>query len=65
MGVSVNAQLNPHNEYVTAVHEAGRLMIERMVNIFHFNDLVYAMSANGKKYNNHVKVLKDYTSKVC
>ena len=64
MGSKVNAQSNPSNKYVDAVHSAGVKVFERMVKPQHFYQFIYSMSTEGRQYKQSLKVLHNFTKDV-
>mgnify|MGYP002649444162 CR=1 FL=1 len=66
MGASVGAQLETTNreEYIEPIKEATKLFVKRIMNPLHQNDLIYSLSAEGRKYASTVKQIHRFVKQV-
>uniref|UniRef100_A0A0N8BX03 Cytochrome p450 n=1 Tax=Daphnia magna TaxID=35525 RepID=A0A0N8BX03_9CRUS len=64
MGIQVNAQLED-TQYIISVQRFSFLIFEKFMSIWRLlPDWMYFLSAKGKEYKKHLKVIHDFTSKV-
>ena len=64
MGVTVNAQLDPENKYVRAVHQAGVFVLERFSNPIYNSSFIYSLTNHYRKYQAKLSVLHEFTNQV-
>ncbi|CAH1108900.1 unnamed protein product [Psylliodes chrysocephalus] len=64
MGVSINAQRNPKSDYINAVKEKCRILIERIYSPIKKFDLTFPLTNDYYADLNHVKTLHDHTLKI-
>ncbi|KAJ8943363.1 hypothetical protein NQ318_002596 [Aromia moschata] len=64
MGVSINAQKNTESEYVVAVKELCRIIIERSFSPIQRLDVLYSFTRNYRIEEKSLKILHNYTNSV-
>ncbi|XP_011343712.1 cytochrome P450 4C1 isoform X1 [Ooceraea biroi] len=63
MGVNVHAQ-EAQIEYVSSVHRATKLTLERMIRPWYWLDWLYYLTPMGKEYKSLLNILHGFTKKV-
>lgn len=53
-----------HHPYVTAVTTIGDLLAKRLVNVFHYSDWIYRLSADGRKFHEMCKVIHEFSDSI-
>ncbi|XP_022710511.1 cytochrome P450 4c3-like [Varroa jacobsoni] len=64
MGVKIHAHDNSGSDYVRAAYDVGASLIERMVKPWHWFDIFYTVSAEGRRYSKNLDTLHSFTRKV-
>jgi len=65
MGKKVNAQaVEGHTEYVAAVYEMSKLILERFSSPFLTNDFIFVLSPTGRRQRKVLDFLHNHTRKV-
>lgn len=64
MGTSVNAQEDAESEYVKAVHNMCRIVIERGFSVIESFDFLYKFTSNYRCEEKSLKILHGYTNAV-
>lgn len=64
MGVSIDAQENPNNDYCQSIYIVGETFLERIIQPRYWLDFVFRRTELGKLYNYHLDKLHSFTRKV-
>lgn len=64
MGVSIEAQTNPNNDYCQSVYIVGETFLERIIQPQYWIDFIFKLTELGKLYNYHLNKLHSFTRKV-
>lgn len=64
MGVSIDAQQNPNNDYCQSVYLVGETFLERIIQPRYWLDWIFARTELGKLYAYHVDKLHSFTRRV-
>lgn len=64
MGVSINAQTNPNNDYCQSVYIVGETFLERIIQPQYWIDCIFKLTQLGKLYNYHLNKLHSFTRTV-
>lgn len=64
MGVSVDAQNKPNNDYCESVYIVGETFLERIIQPRYWLDIVFRCTELGKLYNYHLNKLHKFTRTV-
>lgn len=64
MGTSINAQENAESEYVKAVHNVCRIVVERGFSVPQRSDYLYRFTDNYKCEQKSLKILHTYTNSI-
>lgn len=64
MGVSIDAQENPNNEYCQSVYIVGETFLERIIQPQYWLDIVFKFTKLGRLYNYHLNKLHTFTRTV-
>lgn len=64
MGVSIDAQENPNNDYCQSVYVVGETFLERIIQPRYWLDLLFRYTELGKLYNYHLNRLHSFTRQV-
>lgn len=64
MGVSIDAQGNPNNDYCQSVYIVGETFLERIIQPRYWLDTVFRFTELGKLYNYHLNKLHSFTRTV-
>ncbi|KAL7629937.1 UNVERIFIED_CONTAM: hypothetical protein RMT77_019944 [Armadillidium vulgare] len=62
MGRSINAQDDPHSDYVTAVHDMSRIFIMRFTRPWLQNDFIFNLTELGKLEKKTLNILHTFAS---
>lgn len=64
MGVTIDAQENPNNEYCKSVYIVGETFLERIIQPRYWLDTLFSWTELGKLYRYHLNKLHSFTRKV-
>ena len=64
MGVSIDAQENPNNDYCQSIYIVGETFLERIIQPRYWLDWMFKRTELGKLYNYHLNKLHSFTRKV-
>lgn len=64
MGVSINAQENPNNDYCQSVYIVGETFLERIIQPRYWLDTIFKFTELGKLYAYHLNKLHSFTRTV-
>lgn len=64
MGVAIDAQENPNNDYCKSIYIVGETFLERIIQPRYWLDQVFKMTELGKLYAYHLDKLHSFTRKV-
>lgn len=64
MGVSIDAQENPNNDYCQSVYIVGETFLERIIQPRYWLDTIFRFTELGKLYTYHLNKLHSFTRKV-
>lgn len=64
MGVSIEAQENPNNDYCQSVYIVGETFLERIIQPRYWLDWIFRFTELGKLYNYHLNKLHSFTRTV-
>lgn len=64
MGVSIDAQENPNNDYCQSIYIVGETFLERIIQPRYWIDAIFQYTELGKLYNYHLNKLHSFTRKV-
>lgn len=64
MGVSINAQDTPDNDYCQSVYLVGETFLERIIQPKYWLDTIFRFTELGKLYNYHLNKLHSFTRRV-
>ncbi|KAI1305842.1 Cytochrome P450 4C1 [Halotydeus destructor] len=61
MGVSIEAQSRPDNEYVQNIHVAGEAFLARFINPILHMEAIFNLTSIGRQYGRSVRSMQDFT----
>lgn len=64
MGVSIDAQKNPNNDYCQSIYIVGETFLERIIQPRYWLDWIFRHTELGKLYNYHLDKLHSFTRRV-
>jgi len=64
MGVSIDAQENPNNDYCQSIYIVGETFLERIIQPRYWLDCVFKLTELGKLYSYHLNKLHSFTRRV-
>ena len=64
MGTKIDAQLDSHSAYVSAVYDSCGLAFRRMVSPWLYSDIIYNMTKSGQEWSTNLTILHGFTKKV-
>lgn len=64
MGVSIDAQENPNNDYCQSIYIVGETFLERIIQPRYWIDTIFRVTELGKLYRYHLNKLHSFTRRV-
>lgn len=64
MGVAIDAQENPNNDYCQSIYVVGETFLERIIQPKYWLDFIFSRTELGKLYNYHLHKLHSFTRRV-
>ncbi|KAG9509896.1 Cytochrome protein [Fragariocoptes setiger] len=64
MGVSINAQSNPKNDYCQSIYIVGEAFLERIIQPRYWLEPIFRLTELGKSYRHHLNKLHTFTRTV-
>lgn len=64
MGISIDAQQNPNNDYCQSIYIVGETFLERIIQPKYWLDCLFRLTELGKLYGYHLNKLHSFTRKV-
>ncbi|XP_064458382.1 cytochrome P450 4c3-like [Ornithodoros turicata] len=64
LGSRINVKEAQENGLFIAMDNVGSFVVDRMINLFHWPDFTYNLTAKAKEFYKHVAVIRDYNDSI-